>query len=377
LLGDSAADYDNSLEVIAGGSVISTASYGATVRGSRASIVNHGTIGGQVGAQVLGDYARIVNHGDIYSSRNAAVVMNSGSGAAGTAPTLFNYGTITSPNLAVNGDALFDDIVHNHGTMNGRVSQLGGNDTLVNRGTIVGDVELGADNDTFDNRGGTLEGTAFGNAGGDLFYAGASAEVLDGGADSDLLDFRASTGVTASLDNSLGGTGWALGDIYTNIESISGSNSGNDFLRGSNANNILYGNGGTDRLEGLAGNDIVHGGLGADTMAGGAGNDWFQYSAPTEGGDTILDFGNAAGNNDQFRLSAAGFGGGLVAGALAATRFQSRADNLAQDADDRFIFRTTDQTLWFDVNGNAAGGLTLIADCQAGTVLTAADIFMF
>ena len=50
--------------------------------------------------------------------------------------------------------------------------------------------------------------------------------------------------------------------------------------------------------------------------------------------------------------------------------------NLAQDANDRFIFRTTDQTLWFDVDGTGGGGPRLIADLQAGAVVTAADILL-
>jgi hypothetical protein len=82
------------------------------------------------------------------------------------------------------------------------------------------------------------------------------------------------------------------------------------------------------------------------------------------------------GNNDRFQFSASGFGGGLVAGALAANQFQSRADNLAQDADDRFIFRTTDNTLWFDADGNGAGAAVMIADLHVLATVTAADIFI-
>ena len=51
-----------------------------------------------------------------------------------------------------------------------------------------------------------------------------------------------------------------------------------------------------------------------------------------------------------------------MAGPLPISQFRSQASNVAQDADDRFIFRTTDTTLWFDVNGNAAGGLSTIEE---------------
>jgi hypothetical protein len=97
------------------------------------------------------------------------------------------------------------------------------------------------------------------------------------------------------------------------------------------------------------------------------------HRQPARWRDRILDSGNASGNNDVIRI----FVGGLSLGILAAGRCEVRADNLAQDADDRFIFRTTDQTLWFDVNGTGVGGLSLIADLQASAVMSAADIYVF
>ena len=106
------------------------------------------------------------------------------------------------------------------------------------------------------------------------------------------------------------------------------------------------------------------------------GNDGFAFASVGEGGDTILDFRGTATDNDVFRIGAAGFGGGLVAGSLAASQFQSRADNLAQDGTDRFIFRTTDATLWFDVDGTGSAVPTLIADLQAGAVVTSADVLL-
>jgi hypothetical protein len=82
------------------------------------------------------------------------------------------------------------------------------------------------------------------------------------------------------------------------------------------------------------------------------------------------------GNNDAVEVAIAGFGAGLVRGVLAAAQFQIRNDNRAQDANDRFIFRTGDATLWFDSNGSATGGLTMLADLQTGAVMTAADILL-
>jgi len=90
----------------------------------------------------------------------------------------------------------------------------------------------------------------------------------------------------------------------------------------------------------------------------------------------ITDFGNILSSDDRFQITAAAFGGGLVAGALAANQFITRADNLAQDADDRFIFNTTDRTLWFDADGSGAGAAIMVADLQAGAIVTAADILL-
>ena len=84
-----------------------------------------------------------------------------------------------------------------------------------------------------------------------------------------------------------------------------------------------------------------------------------------------------ASDDDAFMVSASNFGGGLVAGQpLAAAQFQTRADNLAQDADDRFIFRTTDATLWFDRDGSGAAGAVLLADLQADATVTSADFVL-
>ncbi len=72
-----------------------------------------------------------------------------------------------------------------------------------------------------------------------------------------------------------------------------------------------------------------------------------------------------------------GFGAGLGNGQLQAALFWTRADNKAQDGNDRFIFRTGDETLWFDRDGKGGTGPVLIADLQDGAVLTAPDIVVF
>ncbi|WP_303645121.1 M10 family metallopeptidase C-terminal domain-containing protein [Rubellimicrobium arenae] len=167
------------------------------------------------------------------------------------------------------------------------------------------------------------------------------------------------------------------------IENATGG-SGNDTLRGNGVDNILSGRNGQDKLYGGRGNDTLLGGklkdtlagsFGQDTLTGGLGNDVFVL-ARGQGKDQVTDFHNSAGDNDRLHVSLEGLGGGLTSGTLAASQFRSRGDNHAQDLNDRFIFRTSDATLWFDANGSSAGGLSLLADLQGGARMTSGDVLL-
>ena len=114
----------------------------------------------------------------------------------------------------------------------------------------------------------------FGGGGGDLLSPGDrdGADLVDGGAGFDRLDFAAAgVGVGVRLD---GGANWggAAGDVYRAVEAVSGSPFG-DVLIGSAVGNVLDGGGGDDRLFGLAGADRLNGGAGSDRLEGGAGGD--------------------------------------------------------------------------------------------------------
>ena len=190
------------------------------------------------------------------------------------------------------------------------------------------------------------------------------------------LDFARQSGVILSLNNDVIGSGTAAGDSYLGIENVIGSRFGNDGITGNAAANVLNGMGGVDTLDGQAGADQLIGGDGADVLTGGKGNDDFIYANAGQGGDLISDFHNVAGDNDGFRIAASGFGGGLVAGALAAGQFVTRADNVAQDSNDQFIFDTVDRTLWFDADGNGSGAAVMLADLQALALVTIGDILI-
>lgn len=300
-----------------------------------------------------------------------------------------NFGTISGQTNSYIGSINADALV-NRGTMQGYLEMGSGNDTLDNRngqidltvtlsdgddlllnrgGQISDSVYMGSGNDVLDNRGGRIDGVIYGEGGADRFILNPNVgETVEGGAELDTIDFRSGPAVVLALDGSFDNAGAALGDVFTGIERVFGSSTQADLIRGSGGVNQLYGYGGNDTLEG---------GGGADVLLGGLGNDTFRFLSLAEIGDKINDFSNVSGNNDRIELKASGFGGGLVAGTAAANIYIARADNQAQDADDRFVLRTTDKTLWFDADGNGAGAAVMVADLQNTAVFSRLDILIF
>ena len=141
----------------------------------------------------------------------------------------------------------------------------------------------------------------------------------------------------------------AYGDIAATIINplkYTGTNAAETW-RGGNFADRIYGLGGNDKLYGGSGKDLLVGGKGADTLNGGKGSDSYSYTATNEGGDTIASFTSA----DQLRFKAAAFGF-VKTGSIAADQFHVvTKGHAAGDAEDRFIFNTTDDTLWADIDG--------------------------
>lgn len=220
-----------------------------------------------------------------------------------------------------------------------------------------------------------------GAGGSDTLRGGSGADVLDGGAGAaDTADYSAGAvaGVTVALDLSLTGTGDALGDTFFGVERLRGTNFA-DTLRGDTKANYIFGLNGADTIDGRDGDDRLAGGVGIDTLTGGIGSDRFEFNALSEIGDIITDFigyNDVPSIDEAIVVKGSAFGGGLLAGILSTEQFQHRADNAAQDDDDRFIFRTTDKTLWFDADGNGAGVAVMVADLQAGADLQYFDIII-
>ncbi|MBA3043066.1 MAG: hypothetical protein FP819_25505 [Rhizobiaceae bacterium] len=86
--------------------------------------------------------------------------------------------------------------------------------------------------------------------------------------------------------------------------------------------------------------------------------------------DTITDFSVA---DDTISLENSVFTTIGAVGTLAASAFVRNTTGLAQDASDRIIYESDTGNLFYDSNGNAAGGSVLIAVLDPGLLMTNLD----
>lgn len=337
-------------------------------------------ISGSTGAEEDGDGVILDGIGSTLINRGTILANGSGLSLfvrdAGTT-TVTNIGFISADKFGVwNKFGVGVLNFTNSGTIESPLAAFFGGtatDNVTNTGTFIGDVQLNGGNDLYIGQFGTVIGTIHGGDNDDRFVLGAAVDVVDGGFGSDTLDFSAvAEALVIDLVNSANNRGApALGDTYSTIEVVLGGSRA-DVLRGDGLDNTLVGGNGSDRLEGGAGQDLLNGGNGRDILTGGADADVFVYFGQGDFRDTITDFDAA---EDLIRFEGANVGLGNYQGGLDISRFHSGTTNAAADVYDRFIFNTTDTTLWFDRDGSGTRhAAILVADLQAGAVLTAADI---
>jgi Ca2+-binding RTX toxin-like protein len=357
------------------------------------SINNSGMIEGAIGVGIdtaAAAVTQLVNSGTIRGDTYSIV-------GSGGALQLWNAGTL-SGDFVLNGsandtidnsgsvDGLFysgrgDDAITNRGiitgsvhlgegndsfTSSGRASAevLGeaGNDSIVNTGRIDGTVDLGDGDDSFNGTGGS-SGAIFGGVGNDTIAGGGGNDTADGGDGNDKL------AGAAGNDTLSGGLG---ADILTGgagNDALDGGD-GNDTLTGGDGNDTVIGGLGTDILIGGAGADKLVGGLGNDKLTGGAGIDFFVFDTKpnaVSNHDIVTDFAHG----DKLDLAKAVFTN-LGHGTHLDPAF-FHAGKAAADANDHIIYDHAHGTLFYDSNGVAAGGATLIAVLSTHPVLTAAD----
>jgi serralysin len=146
----------------------------------------------------------------------------------------------------------------------------------------------------------------------------------------------------------------------TIIENGIGGSAG-DVIRGNSVSNRLEGLGGSDGINGYAGadtilggsgNDVLSGGLGKDVLRGDAGRDTYVFNTAlgVANVDTIKDFVAA---DDTIRLDDAIF---TKLGSWNATKFHASVSGKAHDASDRIVYETDTGKLFYDADGNKAGG---------------------
>ena len=88
--------------------------------------------------------------------------------------------------------------------------------------------------------------------------------------------------------------------------------------------------------------------------------------------DTIADY-NSAADTIQLENTGVGLFNTLALGVLNALFFKANATGTATDADDRIIYNTVTGGLFYDSNGNAAGGFTQFATLSSLSVINSAD----
>jgi Ca2+-binding RTX toxin-like protein len=153
-------------------------------------------------------------------------------------------------------------------------------------------------------------------------------------------------------------------------------NAAKNKIDGKGGNDQLFGNDGRDQLFGSNGNDTLIGGRGNDTLEGGKGKDKFYLTDtldPVSNVDRITDFKSGT---DTIYLSVAAMPALPLSGLLLASSFVTVATGGALDADDRIIYNVSNDTLYYDADGNGAAEAIRIATFTDKTKIASSDFVL-
>lgn len=327
-------------------------------------------------AQLISNYTGNVTI-DASAFTGSSVLIQARQTAAGTQNTLLGG---TGVNDISGGDG--NDYIEGQDSAD-TLSGNGGDDTIKGGGST--DTLYGGDgNDVL--RGGAGSDTLYGGDGEDTLRGGAGMDIIDGGDGIDRL--VASGDLDYELTNSqlLGNGPDTLSSIET--ATLEGGSSANtiDASAFTLGGTILRGLDGNDTLIGSIRSDVIEGGDGIDTLTSGSvlDSDIFLFNSIGDGVDIITDFDTTpslllGGGRDMIHVSASGFAAGsgataLNLGVLQASQFVEGTVSLGSSAG--FRYDATVGDLYFDANGNGAGGSILLANITntAGGILSFADM---
>lgn len=308
---------------------------------------------------------------DTYVVDNSGDIVNEslpGSNGSDTVRSSINFGLANTSRLlgAVENLAL-----------TGSVAVVGTGNGLSNRiyGSSIGNLLDGAGGNDFLS-GGAGNDTLIGGAGADRMVGGAGNDVYRVDNTSDIVDESAAGSggtdtVRSTISFSLVNTSRVLGSVENVVLLGTATLNGT----GNSLANTLVGNQAANVLNGGAGNDLLNGGLGKDTLVGGVGRDTFIFNTALGAGNVDV-IGGFSVADDTIRLENAIFTSLTTVGQLSASAFVGNKTGLAQDGSDRIIYETDTGKLFYDSNGNAAGGAVHFATLAANLALTHADFLV-
>ncbi|WP_374691302.1 calcium-binding protein, partial [Accumulibacter sp.] len=216
--------------------------------------------------------------------------------------------------------------------------------------------------------------TLSGGPGNDSYYVGSNDVIVE-------LAGQGTDTAYAHGDCTLA-TGVSVENLYLNVttgQTLTGNelannlrgSTGSDTLRGLEGNDTLSGGLGADVLDGGQGNDMLAGGLGNDTLTGGNGADIFRFDTALDATinlDAVIGFSSV---DDSFQLENGIFTSLTQTGTLAAGSLV--IGTAALDANDYLIYDNTTGALFYDPDGNGAGGAVQFAVLSTNLALTNLD----
>ncbi|MEP4473327.1 MAG: autotransporter-associated beta strand repeat-containing protein, partial [Bauldia litoralis] len=321
--------------------------------------------------------------------------------AGGTLAAGASAGILTTGDLAFSAGGLMT------AELGGTTAGAGGYDRVVVNGTVAlpGAVLTVALIDDFDPQFGdsftiiandgtdAVAGTFAGLAEGAQFVAdGRAFAITYKGGDGNDVELTAIQAVIIGTPNAdlVNTTNTVFGQLpATEGGDIIKGKAGKDKLSGAGGDDDIYGNRGKDKLFGNEGadnlsggnakdklnggkdDDVLDGGKNKDKLTGGNGDDAFAFTTKlsTKNVDKITDFGKG---DDVIQLDHTIFKKINDSGELKAKFF---AYNKAKDKNDHIIYSVKSGEISYDKNGSKAGGDTLFAKVDKGTILDHDDFF--